>query len=114
MQKVSSIDVCNMVILNLFSNFMARATTFQFFSFLVLFVIANVLSLVIFGLDKIRSMKGAWRISESKLLFVAFFGPFGAYAGMVFFKHKIRKVKFFLVPIFLLIQLYFISYFVLS
>jgi len=77
----------------------------------VLLVLLNVISLMFFGVDKLKSMRGGWRISELRLLLVAFFGPFGAYAGMLLFKHKIRKVKFILVPIFLFIHLYLIIYF---
>ena len=70
----------------------------------------NIISLIFFGVDKLKSMRGGWRISELRLLLLAFIGPFGAYAGMLLFKHKIRKVKFILVPIFLLIHLYLIIY----
>jgi len=84
---------------------------FQVPPLLVFLLIVNVISLIFFGLDKLRSMRGGWRISESRLLLVAFFGPFGAGFGMLLFRHKIRKVKFLLVPIFLFIQLYLIIYF---
>ena len=67
-------------------------------------VIANSLALALFAADKLKSKKGHWRIRESRLLTVAFFGPFGAYAGMLLFRHKTRKIKFFLVPVFLFIQ----------
>jgi uncharacterized membrane protein YsdA (DUF1294 family) len=78
---------------------------------LVLLVIMNVASLTIFGVDKLQSMGRGWRIPELRLLAIAFIGPFGAYAGMLLFRHKTRKVKFLLVPIFLLIQLCLIIYF---
>jgi uncharacterized membrane protein YsdA (DUF1294 family) len=78
---------------------------------LVFLLIVNVASLIFFGVDKLRSMRGGWRIPEPRLLIVAFFGPFGAYAGMLLFRHKIRKAKFLLVPIFLFIQSCLIIYF---
>ena len=80
---------------------------------LILFflVIVNAFSLIFFGVDKLKSTRGGWRISESRLMLVAFFGPFGAYAGMLLFRHKTRKAKFFLVPIFLFIQLFLIAYY---
>ena len=78
---------------------------------LIFLVIVNVVSLIFFGLDKLKSVRGGWRIPEFRLLLVAFFGPFGAYAGMLFFRHKTRRTKFLLVPIFLLIQLCLIVYF---
>ena len=64
-----------------------------------------------FGVDKLQSKKRGWRIPESRLLLAAFFGPFGAYAGMLLFRHKTRKIKFLLVPIFLIIQVVLIVYF---
>lgn len=73
----------------------------------IILIFLNVISLIIFGVDKLKSVGRSWRIPESRLLLVAFFAPFGAYAGMLLFRHKIRKVKFLLVPIFLFIQLYF-------
>ena len=78
---------------------------------LIFLAILNVISLIFFGVDKLKSVKRGWRIPELKLLLVALFGPFGAYAGMLIFRHKTRKVKFLLVPIFLFIQLYLIVYF---
>ena len=80
---------------------------------LVFLVIANVVSLIFFGVDKLKSMRGGWRIPESRLLLAAFFGPFGAYAGMLLFRHKTRKTRFLLVPVFLLIQSSLVVYFLL-
>jgi uncharacterized membrane protein YsdA (DUF1294 family) len=74
-------------------------------------VIVNSVALLIFGIDKLKSKKGGWRIPESRLLLIAFFGPFGACAGMLLFRHKTRKLKFLLVPIFLFIQALLMAYF---
>jgi uncharacterized membrane protein YsdA (DUF1294 family) len=76
-----------------------------------LLIIVNCAALVVFGVDKLQSKKRGWRIPESRLLLIAFFGPFGAYAGMLLFRHKTRKVKFLLVPIFLFVQVILIVYF---
>jgi uncharacterized membrane protein YsdA (DUF1294 family) len=78
---------------------------------LIILAILNFISLIFFGVDKLKSVRGSWRIPELRLLLVALFGPFGAYAGMLLFRHKTRKAKFLLVPIFLFIQLYLIVYF---
>jgi uncharacterized membrane protein YsdA (DUF1294 family) len=78
---------------------------------LVFLVIVNIISLMFFGVDKLKSKRGGWRIPELRLLLVALFGPFGAYAGMLLFNHKTRRVKFLLVPIFLFIHLCLIVYF---
>ncbi|MBN1245543.1 DUF1294 domain-containing protein [Candidatus Bathyarchaeota archaeon] len=82
---------------------------------LQIFLIAvNIIALAIFGIDKLNSKSRSWRIPESRLLLIAFFGPFGAYAGMLLFRHKTRKSKFVLVPIFLFIQTILIAYFYLN
>ncbi len=71
---------------------------------LILLLTVNVISLVAFGVDKFNSMKRGYRIPESRLLLLSFFGPFGALAGMLFFRHKTRKIKFLIVPIFVTLQ----------
>ncbi len=71
----------------------------------------NLFSLAAFGVDKMKSMRGGWRIAESRLLLAAFLGPFGALTGMFLFRHKTRKAKFTLVPAFAIFQVVFISYF---
>jgi uncharacterized membrane protein YsdA (DUF1294 family) len=77
----------------------------------IILVIINIAAFVVFGVDKIQSKRGRWRISELKLLLLAFFGPFGAYAGMLLFRHKTRKTKFLLVPFFLIVQVFLLIYF---
>ncbi len=76
----------------------------------ILFTV-NGIALAVFGIDKWQSKKGGWRIPESRLLLIAFFGPFGAYMGMLLFRHKTRKIKFLLVPVFLFLQALLIAYF---
>ena len=66
------------------------------------FLAANGLAFLLFGVDKARARRGAWRISESALLLAAAcFGGTGALAGMRAFRHKTRHWKFkILVPLF--------------
>jgi uncharacterized membrane protein YsdA (DUF1294 family) len=68
-------------------------------------LLANFVSLACYGLDKFRATSGGARISEANLLSLAFLGPFGALVGMLFFRHKTRKARFLLVPLFVLFQL---------
>jgi uncharacterized membrane protein YsdA (DUF1294 family) len=75
---------------------------------LVFLVILNIISLIFFGVDKLKSVRNGWRIPELRLLLLALLAPFGAYAGTLLFRHKTRKAKFLLVPLFLIIQLYLI------
>lgn len=77
---------------------------------IAMLVVVNLISLVLFGVDKLKSMSGGWRIPETDLLLVALCGPFGAYAAMLLFRHKTRKIKFLLVPLFMFIQLGAILY----
>jgi uncharacterized membrane protein YsdA (DUF1294 family) len=70
----------------------------------ILLLIANSVSLVVFGIDKLQSKRRGYRIPETRLLLIAFFGPFGALVGMLLFRHKTRKIKFVLVPIFAVLQ----------
>ena len=84
---------------------------FQLSAPLTVFLVLNFVSLIIFGVDKLKSKTKGWRIPESQLLLVAFFAPFGAFGGMLLFRHKIRKIKFLLVPLFLCIQLYLIIHY---
>ncbi|MFZ7136905.1 MAG: DUF1294 domain-containing protein [archaeon] len=74
----------------------------------IFLLVINGVSLTLFGVDKLKSIKKRWRIPETQLLLVAFLGPFGAYGAMLLFRHKIRKIKFLLVPVFIFIQSYLI------
>ena len=69
-----------------------------------LYVIANAGVFCLYGYDKHAARTGGWRISESTLLGSALIGPFGAFGAMLLFRHKTRKLKFYLVPVFLLLH----------
>ncbi|MBE6731117.1 MAG: DUF1294 domain-containing protein [Ruminococcaceae bacterium] len=77
--------------------------------FSVLYLIfINLLSFILFAVDKCRAKKKAYRIKESVLLFTAFIGgAFGALTSMLLFRHKTQKIKFtLLVPLFLIAQVF--------
>ena len=58
-------------------------------------LIWNLLVFMIYGIDKSRAKRGAWRISEKYLLSFAFLcGGFGAWLAGVTFHHKTRKWYF--------------------
>ena len=73
-------------------------TLFSFLNWpnlLALLALINLMTFMLFGLDKLRAESGAWRISEGALLAWAFFGgTIGAYAGRAIFRHKTRKQPF--------------------
>lgn len=55
----------------------------------------NLISFVLVGADKRKSLKGVERIPEVWLFFVAvFFASAGVFLGMLAFRHKIRKAYF--------------------
>lgn len=67
----------------------------------------NILSLILYGADKAKARRRAWRIPEAILLLAAAAGgSIGALAGMFLFRHKTRHWKFIIgVPLILLIQI---------
>ena len=67
----------------------------------------NLLDLVLMGVDKSKSKRGAWRIPEVRLLLVAVIGgSVGGILGMLLFRHKTRHAAFALgLPVILLVQL---------
>lgn len=55
----------------------------------------NVITFILYGIDKSRAVKHKWRISESTLLLCAFImGGMGALLGMCIFHHKTKHIKF--------------------
>jgi uncharacterized membrane protein YsdA (DUF1294 family) len=75
--------------------------------FQVLYTVFNILSFLLYTYDKWKAKSNRWRIPENLLLIVAALGPVGAYGAMLIFRHKTRKLKFYLVPVFLIIHIAF-------
>ena len=67
----------------------------------------NILAFVLFGIDKQKARRNAWRLPEKTLILSAVIGgSAGAILGMRFFHHKTRKPKFAVgVPVILLVQI---------
>ena len=68
------------------------------------YVVVNIIAFLVYGRDKQKAETGAWRTPEKTLIIAAFLGPFGAYAGMQKFRHKTQKLKFKIVPFFLVLH----------
>ena len=70
-------------------------------------VIINVITFVMFGVDKYKAIRQEWRIRESTLLGLALIGgSIGGWLAMYIFHHKTKKVKFFVgIPVILVIQI---------
>lgn len=62
------------------------------------YILYNVVCLLVYGLDKALAIKKKrFRISERWLCFLSLFGGvFGCLLGMFLFRHKTKKVKFYL------------------
>ena len=71
-------------------------------------IVINIISLILMGIDKLLAIKNKRRISEHSLITISFFGgSIGTLLGMILFRHKIRKPKFYiLVPLFIIILVY--------
>ena len=63
-------------------------------SFLIWLEIWNAAVFIMYGIDKGRSRKNKWRISEKTLLLWSAAAPFGAVFGTKVFRHKTQKLKF--------------------
>lgn len=76
-------------------------------------VVINLVSFMMFGIDKYKARRGQWRISEATLLAVAAIGgSIGARMGMKVWHHKTLHSKFrYGVPIILLVHIALMAYF---
>ena len=66
----------------------------------------NVLTFLLYGIDKNKAKKGQWRISEATLLTMAAIGgSIGAWSGMRLWHHKTmhKKIKYG-IPVIIIIQ----------
>lgn len=70
-------------------------------------VIINIITFLLYGVDKYKAKKHHWRISEKALFILAAAGgAAGAYVGMYIFHHKTKKWLFKLgIPLVLVIQI---------
>ena len=55
----------------------------------------NIITFMMYGIDKLKAKKGKWRISEATLLMMAIVGgSIGAWAGMRIWHYKTKQKKF--------------------
>ena len=77
-------------------------------SILLFFIIGiNVITFVVYGIDKLKAKKGKWRIPEATLLLLAIVGgSIGAWMGMKVWHHKTLHKKFkYGIPLILIVQI---------
>lgn len=72
----------------------------------------NMITFIVYGIDKYKAKKAKWRISEATLLLLAVIGgSIGAWMGMRVWHHKTMHKKFkYGIPAILLIQIALIVY----
>lgn len=70
----------------------------------IYFLIINIVTFLIYGVDKWKAKHNAWRISERTLLLTALLGgSIGALVGMYVFHHKTKHAIFrILIPLFVI------------
>ncbi len=78
-------------------------------------VFINILTFLLYGIDKWKARRGKWRIPEETLIWLAVVGgSMGALLGMYLFRHKTKHKKFTVgVPVILLVQFALYYYFML-
>lgn len=78
---------------------------------LIYFVFINVVSFILFFLDKEKAKRDKWRIKERTLHSFSFLGgAIGSIAAMKLFHHKTKKKVFVAITIIALIINFFIYY----
>ena len=74
-------------------------------------LIINTISFLLMGIDKYQAIRKKYRISETSLLFISLIGgSIGTISGMLAFRHKIKKIKFLILPPVFLIILIFLYF----
>ena len=75
-------------------------------------IVINVVTFLVYGIDKWKAKQGSWRISEATLLMLAVIGgSIGALLGMKVWRHKTQHKKFkYGLPLILIIQIILIGY----
>lgn len=68
--------------------------------YLIFLAVMSVIAFILYGADKSKAQKKAWRTPESVLLGFGFFGgAIGAIAGMNIFRHKTKHWYFWVVNV---------------
>ena len=58
-------------------------------------ILINIITFLVYGIDKLKAKQGSWRISEASLLTLAVIGgSIGALLGMQVWHHKTMHKKF--------------------
>ena len=76
-------------------------------------IIINIVTFLVYGIDKWKARKTMWRIREASLLMLAVLGgSIGAWLGMKVWHHKTQHKKFrYGIPAIIIVQIAVIGYF---
>ena len=79
---------------------------------IIYLLVINILGLLAMGLDKWKAKCGSWRIPENTLfMFTILGGGIGTIAGIYFFRHKTKKLKFTIgMPVIFILEVILIVY----
>ena len=82
---------------------------------IIYFIIINLITFAVFGIDKLKAIKDKWRIPEKVLFLLSVIGgSIGATLGMYIFRHKTKKIAFRLgIPAILIVQIV-LAYFIMK
>lgn len=74
--------------------------------FLTYLILINLISFLVYGVDKKKAKNKEWRIPESTLILLSIIGgSLGGLMAMVIFKHKLSKKIFYIgIPIIIIIN----------
>lgn len=68
--------------------------------------VLNLISFILFFIDKRKAEKKLWRIPESTLILSSVFGIIGGLCGMYVIRHKTKKTKFYItLPLILILEI---------
>ena len=69
-------------------------------------IIINIVTFIVFGLDKYYAIKNKYRVSESTLFLLCLIGgSFLGFVGMKVFRHKTKKLYFVIgIPLIMIIE----------
>ncbi len=79
----------------------------EFKLLLIYMIFVNVVTFLVYGVDKLKAKRSWWRISENALIALALIGgSIGALLGMYLWRHKTQHKKFkYGVPVILVLQI---------
>ena len=68
-------------------------------------IVINIITFIVYGIDKFLAKRKMWRIRETTLFFLAMIGGgIGAIVGMLLFHHKTKHIIFYIWNILMIIS----------